>query len=235
MILCRKYFEYAPHFLSSQYQLKFGEDALDFITRHITCGNKISTTWISCSKDFNILKSYATSQTELRPCIAVIHHHNKTELKSIAFSDIAKLFGYGLIDDIQFVRYIRNLKLYEIEKFVIDLSNGHDNFYRLFIDSEMVNNKNGTIKTDRYFREINYTNKDSEVLVLGQIPSCYYKILQPLQYDLLYALLNNQSINAITIDILKIIEQFKINCLSCIYNINMNEDFNGIIKEIFFY
>jgi len=232
-IICSRYLNSSIYEINPKYRLRFGQDALDYITAHIISGNKISTTWISCSKDFNILRSYATSQNDIRPHVAIIKNHYETEIKSFAFNELSQMFKYGLIDEEQLIRHIRNLRLSEIEKFVIDLSNGSDYFYNLFIGSEMVNKRDGNLKLEPCLRESRYANKDSEVLVLGQISKCDYQILQPLQYDLLYALLNNGTIEEINKGILNIIKELKINYLCCAYNIEANEEFNGILKEIF--
>lgn len=102
-ILCKKYIDYSPWLLLLNIEYTFGE-ALDNVTSHLLKGNTAYSVWISCSKNFNILRHFATSQTDKRPFFAIIKNHS--QCTPDIFNYYKYLFQlYGVKD----VNYIRNL------------------------------------------------------------------------------------------------------------------------------
>lgn len=108
----------------------------------------------------------------------------------------------------------RKLSQLDIEKFVIDASRNiyTDKNYRFFMDNGLIYNKNGFAKENFNQWEYGTAKNSSEVLVLNYIKREDFKILNPLQYDILYCLINNYSIfssqiNSEIIDMLSIFSE----------------------------
>ena len=116
---------------------------------------------------------------------------------------------------------IRNLSLSDIDKFVIDASRDiyYDKIYSFFMQNGLIYNKNGNLKESYNQWESGTARKSSEVLVLSHISKTDFKVLNPLQYDIIYSLINNYSILTFGVDdsIIKLIEIF------CYENFNIIE------------
>ena len=173
---------------------KLGKDALDEIGSQVTQGNKRGTLWISCSKSFDVVNKYAIYTPDFRPTLAVISDHDKDEVVSPELCIYAsQLLTTDDEDKLRQTLYkIRNMSLDGIRKLVLDLSKiDKECLYYLLCQLDFVIKKDGNIKENINFRECNYASSSSEVLVLGSIPKKDYFILNPFQYDIVYAILSS--------------------------------------------
>ena len=179
--------------------------ALDNVNSHITNGSKINTPWISCSKDFiTTIKKYTLSTSDyemlLRPYVAVIRHHNQTDIE-IKEEEIEKLKLIAKASDK--IDFIRNLHVNKIRKLVLDISDEYQ-FKELF-EIGLLRNQNGTLSKGGSLA-LSYAKASDEILVFNQIPKAPKKsftnldlldqsnipfILSPLAYDVIYSLIMN--------------------------------------------
>lgn len=99
----------------------------------------------------------------------------------------------------------------EVKKMVIDASTNiyTDKIYSSFFEKGLIFNKSGYQKEKFNYWEYGTARNSSEVIVLNHISCNDIKILNPLQYDILYALLNNYSIHNITNEIIQMLDLFK--------------------------
>lgn len=218
-INCKQYWEYFPY--TYDFQECYLGEALDDITRHILKGNIRGTFWISASTDYNILTRFATSQDFRRPLFAVIKNHNKTTLISPKLDIDALNCSQNRMSIEKYKQQFRYTKLRQIDKFVINL---YENIYiyNLLVQVGIIYNSKRELKKNICDREWYYINRNKEVLILYNIPYQDYTTLYPLQYDVLYTLLKNGSIEEIDENILNIL----LNNLSLPVNIEKDIDYS---------
>lgn len=90
---------------------------------------------------------------------------------------------------------IGKIKQSNINKLVIDASKNiyNDSVYGFFFNNEMICNRTGFTKTSYNQRESGTAKNSSELVVLNYISIEDMKILNPLQYDIIYALCMNHT------------------------------------------
>ena len=219
----------------------YGEETLlsynlDEIISHIQYGNTTTSRWISCSTDLiTDLEKYSVSKIYFkkyhRPDISLIRNHDKSSFIIKDFDkDIFEIIRKIPIEDLksievkQAIDKIRNMKIQNIKKLVIDLSD-RELLYKLF-ELGFIRTKTGS-KPSLYSRAFNYARDSKEVLVLSEIDrnsktnNEQYNLrrqnvnipctLSPIAYDVLYALIKNKSIsnNPSDLTIAKIITYVK--------------------------
>lgn len=183
-------------------------DNLDNIISHVQHGNTTCSRWISCSKSLvTDLEKYAVSnltykKTE-RPKVAVIRNHDKSSLylKDLDVNIFDVLRKSSAMGDVkEAVKILRNMPISKLDKVVIDL-NDTDLLVKLF-NIGFIRTKGGKIP-NLDSRAFNYARNAKEVVVLSKIENKYGQnrkvdipcILDPIIYDVLYALFKNNSIS----------------------------------------
>ncbi len=220
-ILCKEQMNYVPLTALLGFDYCVG-DALDNVTSHIISGNNKTSVWISCSKSFNVLEHFATMQEDRRPMFAIIKNHNQSTINSQKFLNYYNEYRETQNSE-KFIAQVRNMKLKEIEKLVFDFSDRYDRLYNWLIKQHVIRmkNKEQSIKLVESDREIYYAQKQKEVLVLSKIPASDCMKLYPLQYDVLYALIENGSVKNIHDDIIQmLLNDLNIPCTHVTYPIN---------------
>jgi len=234
IIMCKDYFDWAPWYALPKYDYFFGRDGLDTIATHLTKGNYVHTPWISCSKELDILKNFATEQTDRKPLLALIKEHSKTTLDCDKIKELINLVLNKEITYEQFIKKVRLVHFYELKKVVLDFSESRDKLYEMFINFGMVNKKTGDIRYKEFTREVNYAKANKELLILGEVPDYDVTILTPLQYEVLYGLKNNNSIKEINEDIVNIIRQdLNVSTYISETDFKIENNLYGITKELF--
>jgi len=107
--------------------------------------------------------------------------------------------------------HVTNMPQAEVKKMVIDASYDiyMDKTYKELFDFGLIHNKNGETKQKYNQWESGTARNSSEVLVLNHISCNDIQILNPLQYDVLYALINSFSFYKITPEIIQMLDLFK--------------------------
>ena len=124
MIICKKYFSYAPLIDLPKYNNHFGVNALDLVGAHLTKGNNNITPWISCTKNYERVKHFLYHKNDYINGLAVIKNHDTEQLKSDKFYYLLNQTVDKQITYNQLIASIRNLYLADINKCVFDFSSG---------------------------------------------------------------------------------------------------------------
>lgn len=165
-------------------------EALRLVNRHIQNGSEKDTCWISVSKNFlsdvEIYNMPIKGFNELRHDIAVIGGYDTTEV-------VFKMY-YAVSHDLT---NIAAQNLFGIEKLVLDFSS--DERVKDLQKRGLHYKLDGTRKVG-YARARAYGEKSSELLIYDNIPKeNIKKILNPLETDILYALIKEYGMNDINI------------------------------------
>jgi len=125
----------------------------------------------------------------------------------------------------------------EIKKLVINASNGiyNDELYKFFFEKHLIFNKTGFQKENYNQRECGTAKNSGELIVLNHISEKDIKILNPLQYDIIYALCENHTFLFGNINP-KIFEQVDMFCeenYSKIENILQDENEKLLFKYMY--
>lgn len=182
---------YSKSFTPDNYKNMLLSDSLNEINMKIKEGNILNEDFISCSKDLCInLTNYALTKQPIRPYLAVIKNHSFASFSCpkieelIAFvSEYTKQEKWDpLFLEMYIKKALTEVKQCDIEKMVITSSHDiyNDSVYSLFF-------KAGLVK-DKEEKNMNNVGNLKEVLVLNYISKDDIKILNPLQYDILYFL-----------------------------------------------
>ena len=175
--------------INSKIRIPGGEqvvEALKLVNRHIQKGSDKETCWISVSKDFltnvELYNMPIKNYNEFRHDMALISGYDSTEVTFKMFYAVSHVLDK-----------IASQSLFGIDKMVLDFSSKDK--------IDVVKKKGLYYKTDgtkmtNYGRAIGYGSKSKEMLIYDYIPKeNIKKILNPLEIDILYALIKAKGYN----------------------------------------
>lgn len=177
------------------------------IKEKIDLFNRIYNRTINCGLTVEDYKK-SIAQDEVLSMIYKELDEDNGWLNTIINSNIALYVSYPKS---KLLNCITMMKQSDVKKMVIDASNNiyNDKTYKMFFDAGIIYNKNGERKTCFNQWEYGTARNSSEVIVLNHIASQDIQILNPLQYDVLYTLLNSFSLYSITLEVIQMLDIFK--------------------------
>lgn len=194
-------------------------DALKVVGQHLQNGSKKDFPWISTSTSFTtVMEHYAVPYSNDETNI-----HKQRDLVAIFFD----MYQSGIYSNIN-VKLDTPVSL--IDNIIINVSTDEERVKAC--DLGLLYKKNGVRYSplQNISPGLKYARKSKEILILNYIDTNKIKyILNPLEMDLLYAIIKNLEINKLKIDIDKFID----NILSTLNNINVNNVFTE--TEAMFY